>query len=103
MRTFSRTCRSSAPKAICAASIERAMRGIWQVFHVAADYRLWSAHSEEIYESNAEGTRKLLEAAQGAGVEQLLPIHQMISHRFPLERISDALQLAARPVDGTLK
>ena len=86
-----------------AASIERAMPGIRQVFHVAADYRFWSAHPEEIYDSNVEGTRKLLEAAQGGGVEQRLPIHQMISHRFPLERIADALELAARSVDGTLK
>jgi dihydroflavonol-4-reductase len=31
-----------------AASIERAMRGVRRVFHVAADYRLWSAHPEEI-------------------------------------------------------
>jgi threonine dehydrogenase-like Zn-dependent dehydrogenase len=32
-----------------------------------------------------------------------LPIREMISHRFPLERIADALELAARPLDGTLK
>jgi len=55
-----------------AASIERAMRGVRRVFHVAADYRLWSAHSEEIYESNVEGTRKLLDAAQRAGVERIV-------------------------------
>ena len=50
-----------------AASIERAMRGVRRVFHVAADYRLWSAHPEEIYESNVEGTRKLLDAAAACG------------------------------------
>jgi dihydroflavonol-4-reductase len=55
-----------------AASIERAMRGVRRVFHVAADYRLWSAHPEEIYESNVEGTRKLLDAAQRAGVERIV-------------------------------
>jgi dihydroflavonol-4-reductase len=55
-----------------AASIERAMRGVRHVFHVAADYRLWSAHPEEIYESNVEGTRKLLDAAQRAGVERIV-------------------------------
>ena len=55
-----------------AASIERAMRGVRRVFHVAADYRLWSAHPEEIYESNVEGTRKLLDAAQRAGVEKIV-------------------------------
>ena len=55
-----------------AASIERAMRGVRRVFHAAADYRLWSAHPEEIYESNVEGTRKLLDAAQRAGVERIV-------------------------------
>jgi len=55
-----------------ASSIERAMRGVRRVFHVAADYRLWSAYPEEIYESNVEGTRKLLDAARRARVERIL-------------------------------
>lgn len=32
-----------------------------------------------------------------------LPLREMISHRFPLDRIADALELAARPKDDTLK
>jgi L-iditol 2-dehydrogenase len=32
-----------------------------------------------------------------------LPMREMISHRFPLERIAEALELAARPADDTLK
>jgi L-iditol 2-dehydrogenase len=32
-----------------------------------------------------------------------LPMREMISHRFPLERIADALELAAHPADDTLK
>jgi L-iditol 2-dehydrogenase len=32
-----------------------------------------------------------------------LPVRDLISHRFPLERIAEALELAARPVDDTLK
>ncbi len=55
-----------------AASIERAMQGVRRVFHVAADYRLWTAHPEELYESNVEGTRRLLSAAQRAGVERVV-------------------------------
>jgi dihydroflavonol-4-reductase len=55
-----------------AASIERAMRGVQRVFHVAADYRLWSAHPEEIYESNVDGTRRLLDVARRAGVERIV-------------------------------
>jgi L-iditol 2-dehydrogenase len=35
--------------------------------------------------------------------ERRLPLREMISHRFPLERIADALELAARPKHDTLK
>jgi L-iditol 2-dehydrogenase len=35
--------------------------------------------------------------------ERRLPVRELISHRFPLERIADALELAARPADNTLK
>jgi dihydroflavonol-4-reductase len=55
-----------------AASINRAMRGVQRVFHVAADYRLWTRHPEELYESNVEGTRRLFASAQRAGVERVV-------------------------------
>jgi L-iditol 2-dehydrogenase len=35
--------------------------------------------------------------------ERRLPVRAMISHRFPLEQIASALELAARPADNTLK
>jgi L-iditol 2-dehydrogenase len=35
--------------------------------------------------------------------ERRLPARELISHRFPLERIADALELAAHPTDNTLK
>jgi len=35
--------------------------------------------------------------------ERRLPVRELISHRFPLERIADALELAARPGNNTLK
>ena len=35
--------------------------------------------------------------------ERRLPVRELISVRFPLERIADALDLAARPADNTLK
>ena len=54
------------------ASLDRAMKGIKRVFHVAADYRLWARRSREIYDSNVGGTKNLLEAAKRAGVEQLI-------------------------------
>jgi len=53
-------------------SLERAMLGVRRVFHVAADYRLWTPRPEEIYETNVEGTRRLLAAAKNAGVERIV-------------------------------
>lgn len=35
--------------------------------------------------------------------EHKLSLKEMISHRFPLEQIADALEMAARPADNTLK
>jgi dihydroflavonol-4-reductase len=52
------------------ASLDRALAGVQRVFHVAADYRLWSKRSQDIYDSNVGGTKNLLDAARRAGVEQ---------------------------------
>jgi dihydroflavonol-4-reductase len=53
-------------------SLERAMSGVRRLFHVAADYRLWTRTPEELYKSNVEGTRSLFEAAARAGVERVV-------------------------------
>src|SRR5271165_7141371 len=45
------------------ASLERAVAGCGLVFHVAADYRLWSKNPDDLYQSNAVGTRNMLAAA----------------------------------------
>jgi dihydroflavonol-4-reductase len=55
-----------------AASLERALVGVQRVFHVAADYRLWSKRSQDIYDSNVAGTKNLLDAAKRAGIEQFI-------------------------------
>lgn len=54
------------------ASLGRAVAGCGLVFHVAADYRLWARDPREIYRSNVDGTRHLLEAARQAGVERVV-------------------------------
>jgi len=54
------------------ASLDRAMAGVQRVFHVAADYRLWSKRSQDIYDSNVGGTKNLLDVAKRAGVEQFV-------------------------------
>jgi dihydroflavonol-4-reductase len=47
-----------------ASSLEKAVAGCEAVFHVAADYRLWVQDPAEMYRSNVEGTRAILEAAR---------------------------------------
>ncbi len=54
------------------ASVERAVSGCEVVFHVAADYRLWVRDPDEMYRSNLEGTRSLLEAARKQGVRRVV-------------------------------
>jgi dihydroflavonol-4-reductase len=53
-------------------SLARAVAGCGLVFHVAADYRLWAKDPAELYRSNVDGTRNLLEASRQAGVERVV-------------------------------
>lgn len=54
------------------ASLDNAMSGCDTVFHVAADYRLWARDPDEMYRSNVEGTRAILEAARKNGVRRVV-------------------------------
>ncbi len=54
------------------ASLEKAISGCDTVFHVAADYRLWVHDPGEMYRSNVEGTRAILEAARKNGVRRVV-------------------------------
>jgi dihydroflavonol-4-reductase len=55
-----------------AASLAKAISGCDTVFHVAADYRLWVRDPEEMYRSNVEGTRAILDAARKSGVRRVV-------------------------------
>jgi dihydroflavonol-4-reductase len=58
-----------------ASTYKQALRGCEAVFHVAADYRLWTrnaADAMEMYRSNVEGTRGLIDAARQAGVKRIV-------------------------------
>lgn len=55
-----------------AAAMERALRGVRYLFHVAADYRLWAPDPREIVHTNVEGTRTVMEAALRCGVEKIV-------------------------------
>ena len=53
-------------------SLKRGMAGCEFVFHVAADYRLWAANGQELYQSNVDGTRNMLEAARESGARRVV-------------------------------
>ncbi len=54
------------------ASLKRAVEGCGVVYHVAADYRLWTREPQEMFRSNVDGTRSLLEAAREVGIERFV-------------------------------
>ena len=53
-------------------SLRQAVTECAAVFHVAADYRLWARHPDELYRSNVNGTEALLQAAGEIGVERFV-------------------------------
>jgi len=53
-------------------SVVSAMFGVDQVYHVAADYRLWSSDPSEVYRNNTLGTRNVLGAAKMVGVGRVV-------------------------------
>ena len=53
-------------------SVERAVRGCDQVYHVAADYRLWVTDEAPMYAANVEGTRNVISAAHAAHVRRIV-------------------------------
>ncbi len=53
-------------------SLRKGMSGCEFVFHVAADYRLWSLNRQELYDSNVDGTRNILAAARDSGVRRVV-------------------------------
>ncbi len=54
------------------ASLARALEGCTALYHVAADYRLWTRKPGELYESNVEGSRNIVLAGLEAGVGRIV-------------------------------
>ncbi len=73
-----------------AASIEKALSGCDVVFHVAADYRLWVRDPDQMYGSNVEGTRWLLEAARKQGVRRVVYTSSVATMGFTMNRANVA-------------
>ena len=57
---------------LCSASIRSAVKGCEGVFHVAADYRLWTPSSTDMFMVNVDGTRCIIEAAIEAQVPKIV-------------------------------
>ncbi len=55
-----------------AASLNEAFKGCEIVFHVAADYRLWSRHPGDIIDANVRGTENVLNAAKNCGAKKVV-------------------------------
>jgi dihydroflavonol-4-reductase len=53
-------------------SLARALDGCDALFHVAASYALWTRDPRELYESNVEGTRAILEEALARRIERVV-------------------------------
>lgn len=54
------------------ASLQRAVSGCDNLFHVAADYRLWVPDPATMYEINVSGTQALILAAAEAGMKRMI-------------------------------
>jgi dihydroflavonol-4-reductase len=53
-------------------SLKSALKDCDMLFHVAADYRLWALHPEELDRTNVEGTSQLFQAAGYAGLKKIV-------------------------------
>jgi dihydroflavonol-4-reductase len=53
-------------------SLTHACAGCHGLYHVAADYRLWVRNPDDLYQSNVEGTRGIMQAALAAGIERVI-------------------------------
>ncbi|OGW42187.1 MAG: NAD-dependent dehydratase [Nitrospirae bacterium GWD2_57_9] len=53
-------------------SLYSAMRGCRQVYHLAADYRLWVPDPAAMYEINVQGTRNVMHAALMLNLEKVV-------------------------------
>jgi dihydroflavonol-4-reductase len=53
-------------------SLKNAMKDCEYLFHVAADYRLWSLNPQELYDNNVTGTENIMLAALESNVKKIV-------------------------------
>jgi dihydroflavonol-4-reductase len=70
-------------------SLAQAVEGCGVVYHVAADYRLWMRDPQEMFRSNVEGTRNLLDAARRKGIDRVVYTSTVGCIGIPKDGIGD--------------
>jgi dihydroflavonol-4-reductase len=71
-------------------SLEKALEGCEALFHVAADYRLGVADPQQLYRTNVEGTRNLLEAARRAQTARVIYTSSVAAIGLPADGTAGA-------------
>jgi dihydroflavonol-4-reductase len=71
-----------------ASAVREATRGVRRVFHVAADYRLWTKEPSEIYDTNVRGTWNVL-AAIHDGIDRVVYTSTVATIAVPRGRLPD--------------
>ena len=67
-------------------SLDAALGECDALFHVAADYRLWTPDPQRLYQTNVEGTRKVLEAARRARIARIVYTSSVATVGLPADR-----------------
>jgi dihydroflavonol-4-reductase len=75
-----------------AASLTPVLRGVDQLYHVAADYRFWARDPQEIIEANRLGVGNIMTEALRAGVSRIVYTSSVATLKLNVE---------GRPVDET--
>jgi dihydroflavonol-4-reductase len=66
-------------------SLERALTDCQVLFHVAADYRLGVRDPGQLYQTNVEGTRNILKAAERARIERVVHTSSVATMGIPAD------------------
>src|SRR5262249_29614646 len=82
-----------------------AAKGARYVIHVAADYRLWSPHQDEIMQANVEGARVVMDAARDTGAERIVYTSSVATLRLrdDGELADESVPLAEQLATGAYK
>ena len=87
------------------ASLRPALQGCHTLYHVAAYYSLWTPHPEDMYATNVQGTRNLLQVALDLGVQKVVYTSSVATIGLPDDGApgDETMQLAVEHAIGHYK